>query len=751
MRRFLVQLERLTLAVERPISRLVQDQRLNPLYHTGTLTVLALLVLLVTGVYLTMFYQFGFVASYTAVARMETHFFNRLIRALHRYAADSAIILAMLHGWRMFIQDRFRGPRWLAWITGIVLAVVVWLIGVTGYWLIWDERAQVLNQTFFNLLQTSSLGAAFLVQFVVSEAAGSGWPFMLILFVMHLGLSVTVGVLLYWHLKRLSRPKWLPPQHWILIAILALTLLALAFPVRMLPAINPTRRPLTVPIDLFYLFYLPGALNLPAGVFWGTTLAVMVLAALAPGWQARQPLPPVKVNLSLCDGCTLCERDCPYQAIRMVGRTDGMRAKYEAVVNPALCVACGVCVGSCPENALSLSETPVDKLFEATRAAVNAPSGRPVKVVFACERHLSNGLSQWADGQTTIRLVPLTCIGMAHPALAEQTLRAGAAEVNFVGCPAEDCTNREGNMWMQQRLSRERLPKLHPEFATARITTHWLTPGEWAGKTLPPTLPHRPTAYGSTLKSFTGRNGLGAAALLAIFLTVQLSLSQWPFQPYPSQNAVLALTLHHRSGYPVIGTDNNLPPQLGLDEAVRLVLEANGQQLLDKTYAPQGSGLERASVAFEQVTLPAGEYHIRVLMYDRPAQSEPQMLYNQQLTLQAGQILTLTYRDASMGGDPLAGERLYYEMSLGTNAACRICHSLTPDEVLVGPSLAGVATRARTRVPGLSAEAYLRQSILEPEAYIVPGFPAGQMVNNLGQVLTPTQVDDLVAFLLTLK
>jgi len=71
--------------------------------------------------------------------------------------------------------------------------------------------------------------------------------------------------------------------------------------------------------------------------------------------------------------------------------------------------------------------------------------------------------------------------------------------------------------------------------------------------------------------------------------------------------------------------------------------------------------------------------------------------------------------------------------------------------VLVGPSLAGVATRAQTRVPGLSAEAYLRQSILDPNAYVVEGFAEGQMLTNLGEILTPGQVDDLVAYLLALE
>ena len=92
-----------------------------------------------------------------------------------------------------------------------------------------------------------------------------------------------------------------------------------------------------------------------------------------------------------------------------------------------------------------------------------------------------------------------------------------------------------------------------------------------------------------------------------------------------------------------------------------------------------------------------------------------------------------------------------FTVTLGTNAGCRICHSLDPGLVLIGPSLDGIATRAATRVPGLSAEEYIRQSILDPNAYVVEGFPAGQMLQNFGELLSGEDIDNLVAFLLTLE
>ncbi|MCB9449962.1 MAG: c-type cytochrome [Anaerolineaceae bacterium] len=83
-------------------------------------------------------------------------------------------------------------------------------------------------------------------------------------------------------------------------------------------------------------------------------------------------------------------------------------------------------------------------------------------------------------------------------------------------------------------------------------------------------------------------------------------------------------------------------------------------------------------------------------------------------------------------------------------AICATCHALTPDVVIVGPSLAGVATRAGTRIPGMSAEAYFRQSILDPSAYVVEGFE-DVMMKNFGQQLSADQINDIIAYLMTLE
>ena len=81
---------------------------------------------------------------------------------------------------------------------------------------------------------------------------------------------------------------------------------------------------------------------------------------------------------------------------------------------------------------------------------------------------------------------------------------------------------------------------------------------------------------------------------------------------------------------------------------------------------------------------------------------------------------------------------------------CAQCHALVPDTVVIGPSLAGVATRATSRVSGESAEEYIETSILSPKSFLVPEF-TDTMPTNFGKELTSEELQGIVAFLMTLK
>jgi len=87
-----------------------------------------------------------------------------------------------------------------------------------------------------------------------------------------------------------------------------------------------------------------------------------------------------------------------------------------------------------------------------------------------------------------------------------------------------------------------------------------------------------------------------------------------------------------------------------------------------------------------------------------------------------------------------------------TDKGCVACHSVdgTPK---VGPTWKGAFGKERELADGskaMSDENYLRESILNPNAKVVKGFPAGQMPTYQGQ-LNEDQVNALIEFIKSLK
>jgi mono/diheme cytochrome c family protein len=126
------------------------------------------------------------------------------------------------------------------------------------------------------------------------------------------------------------------------------------------------------------------------------------------------------------------------------------------------------------------------------------------------------------------------------------------------------------------------------------------------------------------------------------------------------------------------------------------------------------------------------------------------------------QVAVTTARPAApvASGNPANGETIF-KNGLGDPAVptCSTCHNTTMPDVKVGPSLRGVATRAGWRVAGQDAATYLRTSILDPNAFLVPNendhvFSANGvslMYQDFAERFSETQVNDVVTYLLTLR
>lgn len=113
-----------------------------------------------------------------------------------------------------------------------------------------------------------------------------------------------------------------------------------------------------------------------------------------------------------------------------------------------------------------------------------------------------------------------------------------------------------------------------------------------------------------------------------------------------------------------------------------------------------------------------------------------------------------------ISGTVMHGKSLYEQTVIGTNSApgCTTCHSLEAGVTLVGPSHAGLASRATEIIKSAdytgnakTVEEYLRESIVNPNIYVEEGFPPSVMYPNYEKELSAQEIDDIVAFMLTLK
>jgi coenzyme F420-reducing hydrogenase delta subunit/ferredoxin len=453
----------------------VYTSRYNPLYHSGAVTVGLLLVLLATGLYLLLFYRLG--APYESVVRLhEQVWLGRWIRGLHRFASDAALVAAGVHAFRMFAQRRSWGPRALAWVSGVVLVGVIFVSGWTGYVLVWDTQAQLLAVEGARLLDAVPIFSEPISRSFTGERALPSAFFFVNLFA-HIALPLSICVLLWVHVARLSRPVLLPARPVLWGSIAALTAAAVLWPLPMAPAADVLRTPTGVPLDWFFGFWLPLTQRSPAVLVWFVG-AVLTAAVIAVPWLTRPriaALPaPATVNERTCTGCEQCVRDCPYDAIDMVARTDG-REGMVAQVKTELCTSCGICIGSCPPMAIgALGTTGRDQLAEVRAfLSAEAPTDRDV-VIVGCDWSAAHAEAE----RSGAKLLNVPCVGALHTSTVELLLRGGAGGVLVVGCPEHDGRTREGVTWTEQRLYEGRKAELKARVDARRVRLVQATIGE---------------------------------------------------------------------------------------------------------------------------------------------------------------------------------------------------------------------------------------------------------------------------------
>ena len=460
---------------------------LNPFYHLGSLTFFFFWVVLVSGIYIFIFFETSVAGAYQSVEYI-THdqwWLAGIMRSLHRYASDAAVVTIFLHMIREFGRDRYRGVRWFSWFTGVPTLWLVVTLGITGYWLVWDMLAQYVAIATAEMVDWFPLiPSAMAFNFLPGEV--SDRFFTLMAFLHLLGLPVALVFLLWTHVSRISHVDFNPPRALALGTMAALTILSLVKPaVSHLPA-DLSQSPFTLNLDWFYLNIYPVVDRLGPGWAWGIPTAVTWILMLLPWLPPRRDPPAAEVMLANCNGCGGCARDCPFGAASMQPRSDGQNKQFESVVDPTLCTACGICVGACSASnpfrlagdeltvGIHLPALSIETLRKKTDKALAGLSGTGNIMVFGCDY----GVSAVDLQSSKMGVVILPCTGMLPPSFIDYALKRGADGVMINGCRRGDCYYRLGDHLMEERIAGTREPRLVERTDRSRIRFFWASPGE---------------------------------------------------------------------------------------------------------------------------------------------------------------------------------------------------------------------------------------------------------------------------------
>lgn len=102
--------------------------------------------------------------------------------------------------------------------------------------------------------------------------------------------------------------------------------------------------------------------------------------------------------------------------------------------------------------------------------------------------------------------------------------------------------------------------------------------------------------------------------------------------------------------------------------------------------------------------------------------------------------------------EPVATDPIQRGRQLYGTLGCARCHDASLSNFFrrVGPPLDRAGTVAAARRPGMVAEAYLRQSIVDPGAYLAPGY-TDSMPRGLAKDLSAEELAALVRYLASLR
>jgi len=243
-----------------------------------------------------------------------------------------------------------------------------------------------------------------------------------------------------------------------------------------------------------------------------------------------------------------------------------------------------------------------------------------------------------------------------------------------------------------------------------------------------------------------------AAVLFFAYLGGQSLAETLRADPRPEIISVIGQKWQWSFEYPVdsVAVDKVASPVMYMPVDKQSILYLSSRDIIHSFWVPE--------FRVKQAALPGGEDFVRTLRVTPTKEGVYYLrcaeLCGQQHTTMIAEVRVVSedefiaWRNGEVAklSDPVAIGQSVYENN------CKACHTLDGTQG-VGPSWLGLYGRQEALTDGSTVtadDAYIINSILNPNAQVVAGFPAGVMPQNYAEVLTEEQINALIEFIKTI-
>lgn len=285
----------------------------NPFHLMGPMLYYFWLITVVSGVLLMIWYEPTTTGAYSSILRIQDEVgwlgfsvrgrpigLGGLIRGLHKYGADALIIVIILRIYRMYFLAEYKKPGELSWMIAFAGLILGMISGITGYLLIWNQRAFWAAKTvltvpvyFDEIPLIGSMKFGSMIAYVFLGGPAIGQATITRFYAIHFGISLVLLILaevFFFRVRRKRINMSLFPAALFMVMLLVISII---LPAESGRRADPTRTPLPILSDWFFLAlyqYVKYTPPLWAGLGPGLLITFGMLVPFLDRSKGRRPL-----------------------------------------------------------------------------------------------------------------------------------------------------------------------------------------------------------------------------------------------------------------------------------------------------------------------------------------------------------------------------------------------------------------------------------------------------------------------------